>query len=438
MSVPDVAVLPAVPASALLPVAVAAFTLFAAGGCACVMDAISGASSRDPGEMATELSPEAKALLERCYADVDRARLVDYHCHIVGLGEGGSGCYVNPHMHSWRHPKDRLRYLAYLSAGKIRDEDRVESEYVARLTALGRGHGGRFVVLAFDEHFGPDGKVVPEKTEFHVPDTYARKVEAETPDLFVAAASVHPYRKDALEALERAAAAGTRVVKWLPNAMGIDPSDPRCVPFYDRMRDLGMILLSHGGEEKAVDAEEDQRLGNPLLLRTPLERGLRVICAHCAGLGTDVDLDDPARRRVNSWDLFLRMMDDRRWDGLLFGDISAATQSNRTPEPLRTLILREDLHGRLVNGSDYPLPAVNVVISTKKLVKLGMITRDERAALNEIYDFNPLVFDFALKRCLRVRGEDGRERRFAPSVFQEHPGLEVVSGVRLRSSGTQP
>lgn len=427
MTAPDVAAhaAAAVPGALLplVPIAAAAFALYAAGGCACVLDAIAGASSRAPGDMARDLSPAARALLERCYADVDRSRLVDYHCHIVGLGEGGSGCYVNPHMLSWRHPKDRVKFLAYKSAGQIEDESRAESEFVARLAALARGHGGRFVLLAFDEHFGPDGAVIPEKTEFHVPDAHARKVAAETPDLFVAAASVHPYRKDALEALDRAAAAGTRIVKWLPNAMGIDPSDPRCVPFYDRMKAHGMVLLSHGGEEKAVDAEEDQRLGNPLLLRTALERGLRVICAHCAGLGTDMDLDDPARPRVPSWDLFLRMMDEPRWRGLLFGDISAATQANRTPEPLRTLILREDLHDRLVNGSDYPLPAVNVVISTKRLVRLGMIPAEERAALNEIYDFNPIVFDYALKRCLRVRGEDGRERRFAPSMFVEHPAL---------------
>jgi hypothetical protein len=55
-----------------------------------------------------------------------------------------------------------------------------------------------------------------------------------------------------------------------------------------------------------------------------------------------------------------------------------------------------------------------------------MITHDERAALNEVYDFNPLVFDFALKRTLRVRDRSGREVGFAPSVFEEHPALPVA------------
>ena len=156
-----------------------------------------------------------------------------------------------------------------------------------------------------------------------------------------------------------------------------------------------------------------------------------MIVAHCAGLGEDEDLDDPSRRRVPSWQLFLRMMDDPRWAGLLFGDISAATQANRTPEPLRTLILREDLHARLVNGSDYPLPAVNVVVRTGKFRRLGWITRDEERALDEIYDFDPLVFDFALKRTLRVRGDDGREHRFAASVFEENPGIPVSRSLHV-------
>jgi predicted TIM-barrel fold metal-dependent hydrolase len=418
-----------VPTDLVAPLPAASGALLAAAailstcGCACVIDRIAGASSRRPEEMEAGLSPAAQALVDRAYADVSPDRLLDYHVHLVGLGEDGSGCCVNAKMLTWTHPLDRVKFLAYRSAGRIEDEEHAESQYVARLTDLARHHRGRFLVLAFDRHYDADGRDVPEKTEFHVPNDYAIKVAVEQPDLFVAACSVHPYRKDAVAELERCAARGVRIVKWLPNAMGIDPSDSKCRPFYEKMRALGMVLLSHGGEEKAVEAEEDQRLGNPLLLRVALEAGVKVIVAHCAGLGDDVDLDDPARPRVPSWRLFLRMMDDPRWQGLLFGDISAATQANRIPEPLVTLIRRSDLHGRLVNGSDYPLPAVNVVIRTSKLVSLGLLTEDERTALNELYDVDPLVFDYVLKRTLCVRDADGTEHRFAASVFEENPAL---------------
>jgi predicted TIM-barrel fold metal-dependent hydrolase len=392
-------------------------------GCASLADLVGGASSGDPATMSSTLSPAARQLLERAYADVEPRKLLDYHVHLLGMGEGGSGCYVNERMLSWAHPMQRARFLVYRSAARITDEQRAESQYLERLDALARPHGGRLLLLAFDERHDAEGREERAKTEFHVPDDYAMAVAARDPGRFVAACSIHPRRPDAIARLERCAARGVRIVKWLPNAMGIDPADERNRPFYERMRSLDMILLSHGGKEAAVYADESQQLGNPSRLRVPLDVGVKVIVAHFASLGEDADLEDPARRSKPSWQVLLDMMEEPRWRKLLFADISAATQANRTPEPLATLLRREDLHTRLVNGSDYPLPAVNILIRTSSLVAQGFITADERAALNEIYKFNPLVFDYALKRALRVRDAEGREHRFSPRIFEQHPEL---------------
>jgi len=181
-------------------------------------------------------------------------------------------------------------------------------------------------------------------------------------------------------------------------------------------------LLSHGGEEKAVEAEEDQKLGNPLLLRRALDHGVRVIVAHCAGLGTNEDLDDPSRKQVDNFDLFMRLMDDKRYQGLVFGETSAMTQFNRAGRPLRTILEREDLHERLVNGSDYPLPAVNMLIRMAPLVRRGYINAEEGESLKEIYNYNPLLFDFTLKRSLK---HPETSRRLPASVFLENPALGV-------------
>jgi hypothetical protein len=181
-----------------------------------------------------------------------------------------------------------------------------------------------------------------------------------------------------------------------------------------------LLLLSHGGEEKAIETEEDQKLGNPLLLRRALDHGVKVIIAHCAGLGDNEDLDDPERKRVPNFDLFLRLMDQKRYQGLLFADISAMTQFNRAGKPLLTILQRDALHERLVNGSDYPLPAINILIRTGTLVKRGYITAEERAGLNEIYDYNPLLFDFVLKRTLKTP-ENGKH--LPPMIFMTNPGL---------------
>jgi mannonate dehydratase len=123
-----------------------------------------------------------------------------------------------------------------------------------------------------------------------------------------------------------------------------------------------------------------------------------------------------------NFDLLLRLMDDDRYRANLFADISAMTQWNRIGKPLTTVIRRADLHPRLMNGSDYPLPAVNVVISTRALMRAGYITADERAALNEIYHYNPLLFDFVLKRTMRAPGTG---ERLPASVFMAHAAVGV-------------
>ena len=96
-------------------------------------------------------------------------------------------------------------------------------------------------------------------------------------------------------------------------------------------------------------------------------------------------------------------------------------QFNRMPKPLLTVLKRQDLHPRLVNGSDYPLPAINWLIRTRSMARAGFITAEERAALNEIYDYNPLLFDFVLKRTLR---HPETRQKLSAEIFMANPGLE--------------
>lgn len=390
----------------------------------CLIHRIGGAFTKKPEQLKDQLSAKAGDLMKRALDDIDPARLVDHHTHVAGVGTGETHAFVNPKMRSWAHPFHHLKFKVYLSAAGVDHEEHADQEFIARLVSLARHSqmGARHRLLAFDKHYNRDGTVNLEKTEFYVPNDYVFALAEQYPDLFLPNASVNPYRPDALEELENCAHRGARVVKWLPNAMGIDPSDPRCDDFYRKMKELDLILLSHGGEEKAVEAEEDQKLGNPLLLRRALDHGVKVIVAHCAGLGMNEDLDLAARPLVSNFELFVRLMDEKRYEGLVFGEISAMTQFNRLGTPLNTIIEREDLHERLVNGSDYPLPAINVLVRTRSLVRNGYIDVDERELLNEIYDFNPLLFDFVLKRTLRL---PGTTRRLPASVFMTNAQLGV-------------
>ena len=67
-----------------------------------------------------------------------------------------------------------------------------------------------------------------------------------------------------------------------------------------------------------------------------------------------------------------------------------------------------------MNGSDYPLPAINILYKTSQLSDLGFITEKEEELLNEIYSYNPILFDFVLKRTMR---SPSTGKRLRPEAF---------------------
>jgi uncharacterized protein len=395
--------------------------LFVLSGC--LIDEMGGAFTHEPEEFSVKASQGAKALVAKAFEGIEAQRLVDYHTHIVGLGTGNNGTFVNPEMRSWRHPVKHFKFNIYLSASGIRNVANADAEYVGRLVRLIRSmeRHGKYRILAFDRYYNPDGTMNPGKTEFYVPNEYVFKLCQDYPDLFLPVISVNPYRKDALLELRKWAEKGVRYIKWLPNAMGINPADPRIDPFYAEMKSHDMILLTHTGEEQAVEAEADQQWGNPQLLRKPLSHGIRVIMSHCASLGDCVDLDSPKREKRSCFSLFLRMMDEKQYEGLLFGEISAQFQFNRLSVPISTILKRHEMHHRLVNGSDYPMPGVNVLLRTRDLVQDGFISSEERSLLNEIYGYNPLLFDFVLKRTVHLPNSD---QKLSNCIFTPNPKLQ--------------
>ena len=382
-----------------------------------LFDKIGGASSKNPEDFYKKASPEAIELVKRSYTGLDASKLRDYHTHIVGIEENKTGAFINPKMRSPLHIKEYIRFKIYLTALKVKNLNNADAEAVERLTSLIRNvetHGKHYL-LALDKYYNPDGSLNLKKTEFYVPNEYIYKLAKENPDVFIPTISIHPYRKDALEELDKWGKLGIRLIKWLPNSQGIDPSNPQIEAYYKKMIQYKMTLLTHAGEEKAVDAEEDQKYGNPLLLRYPLSLGVKVIIAHCASLGTNIDLESPEKKVVDNFDLFMRLMDDPKYKANLFADISAVIQFNRDKKVLETLLTRQDLHSRLVQGSDYPLPAVNIVIRLGRLVEFGFITPEEQKILQEIYDYNPLLFEFTVKRSIRWK-----EKKFSDSIFMEN------------------
>lgn len=363
----------------------------------------------------------AHDIVRTAWTGISPSRMWDCHVHLVGTGDSGSGIWLNPDMRSPLAPIQFAQRMFFLNAGCAhRDPERVDQSYVERMHNLvdGLAPGTKLVLLAFDHTYGEDARKDLHRSAFHTPNEYAAAMAARHPNYFEWMASIHPYRDDCVEALERAARAGARGVKWLPPAMGIDPSSPRCDRFYRAAAKLDLPLLSHAGLERAVHGAHIPDFGNPLHLRRALDHGVRVVVAHCATMGTDRDLDRGADGPlVPSFELFARLMDDTRYEGRIFGDLSAVTQVNRAGPFLRQILLREAWHGRLLNGSDYPLPGIMPLFSVERLADQGFVARGSVPVLQRLREHNPLLFDFVLKRELRADGHRLDERVFHTRDF---------------------
>lgn len=268
--------------------------------------------------------------------------ILDMHVHTAGLGLKGSGIYVNPEL------KENYRYSIFMKAFGVTEEQLRDQGDVIVLDRLAKGlreskYVSSAIVLAMDGYY-VGGELSKESTQFYIPNDFLIRELAQFPELEFGA-SVNPNRKDALEELDRVAAAGTRIIKWIPSIMGIDPADQSLLPFYERMKSHGLVLLSHTGNERSFPNADDE-LADPLNLRFPLRLGLTVIAAHVATTGENDGQDNVTRLRG--------MMSEYP---NLYADVSSLTQVNKIsylgrildPDPENPFI------GRLVYGSDMPL-----------------------------------------------------------------------------------
>jgi uncharacterized protein len=311
--------------------------------------------------------------------------IIDIHCHTAGIGAGGSGCFVSPALQrSWK-------YRIYLRAfGVTEKELRAEGDALVmrRLSEslVGSRRVAAAVVLAMDGVIGADGELDREKTEIYIPNEFVAAETRRYPNLLFGA-SINPYRRDAVRRLERAAADGAVLVKWLPSIQHIDPADERLIPFYRKLKELGLPLLTHTGKESSFTWTRDE-LGDPERLRLPLSLGVTVIAAHAASNGRN--------QGEANHDRFLRLT--REYPNL-YADISALTQINRLGH-LPRLLQHRELHGRLLYGTDMPLLNTGIVSHYAFALRLS-----PRRILTIARISNPWDRDVALKEALGVSDE---------------------------------
>jgi len=311
--------------------------------------------------------------------------IIDIHCHTAGIGAGSSGCFVSSAM------RRNVRFNFFLKTFGVSEPELLQHGDGLVLERLSKRLGesrqvSAAVVLAMDGVVDAQGRLDEAATEIHIPNEFLGRECRKYPNLLFGA-SINPGRGDALERLDRAAEEGAVLLKWLPSVQHIDPADARLTPFYRRLSELRLPLLTHTGNEESF-TRVDNSLADPLRLRRALDEGVTVIAAHCASNGKN-DGQSNLERLLSLFGQYPN----------LHADISALTQANRLGH-LTGVLHHAGIHDRLLYGSDMPI--INSAITSPwwhaYRIPLPQVRRI--AAIK-----NPWDRDVELKRALGVTEE---------------------------------
>jgi len=330
---------------------------------------------------------------------------IDCHVHVVGNGAGGSGCWYRPRGVTRYGAPLMLRNVGLAPSALTGDLERL---YAEQMLAFVRASSlDAAVLLAQDEPHREDGTVIEGAGSFYVPNDYVLGLARAHPE-FLAAVSIHPARRDALDELERCLAGGAVMLKCLPNCQNIDWNLPCYTRFLERMAAGGLLLLAHTGSERTLPVL-DARLASPRVLTRALEIGVTCIAAHC---GTGLMALDP-----DYFDEFVAMT--RRYPRL-YGDNSALACCNfrARPSAMRRLVQDEELRARILHGSDVPVP-----VTAMLLWALGIVpwrTWRETKAIP-----NPIERDARIKRAMGF--DEGAFTRLA-GLLRTKPGAAAQAG----------
>ena len=305
--------------------------------------------------------------------------IIDVHVHLLGMNPE-NGCYVSPDLST-----GMIYHLFTWASGLAGvDRDSLDEAYRDQLIVwAGDSDLDGIGVLAFDAVYDELGHFDHDRTSYYVSNDYCFDVCGYSDELFPIA-SVNPMRRDAREELERVSERGAVGLKLLPNSQGIDPSDRRFEPFWRRVAELDLPLISHTSFEHTVPAL-DQSYGEPEKLRPVLEQGVDVIAAHCAGSG----VAHPFEEDFDTWLAMIHEYPN------LWGDISAMASVSRFPY-IHRVLANAEARNRVVLGSDFPVPVSPMVFSPQ----LGWSRARELTKID-----NPLQQNLEVFRALGVGDE---------------------------------
>lgn len=305
-----------------------------------------------------------------------RAGTLDIHVHLLGVGDGGSRCRMDPAITDTTPFRTLKQLLGIPQKGETLDAgyERVLVQHVTASTLA------KAAILGQDAVYDGRGAVDWPQTSFFVPNDYVFDVVSRHPETMIACPSINPDRADALNELNRCQQKGARLFKIHPPTQGVDVALPKHKKFFRLASDLKLTVLVHTGHEHSAPVI-DKTLAGPNKLRLALDEGCTVVACH-SGTGWQTDSPDQLPQ-------FLELLP--KYPNL-YGDTAVLGTPGRVRDFDR--LLKDPLAiERLLHGSDFPFP----------VMPEAFVNQIGPAAVKRIGgELNWLTKDLELKEALNV------------------------------------
>lgn len=290
-------------------------------------------------------------------------KIIDNHVHVAGRGdvyqydlywsklfEKGIGFQALKILKGWTFKKVGDNLMINTLIKQVNEANNVD----------------RVVVLAFDNVYDVSGKCwgpydVAEdqvRSTLFVSNSFVDGLSLQHPKILLGI-SVHPYRDDALEELEKYRDKAV-LCKLMPSAHWINLDNPvaheKLEKYFKKLANLKLPLLLHTGVETSIPSSDKEkrydRYNNPKYITMALDLGVTVILAHCGCSYFDLLEDNFVKEAL---ELFARLGTDKpEWK--LYADISALFSPFRRRDIVETIFQKVPV-SRLIYGSDFPNPA---------------------------------------------------------------------------------
>ncbi len=309
--------------------------------------------------------------------------LIDFHVHLAGNGCCQSGIILGKKF------EKRPTFLLLKKIQKITAEQMltdIDLLWIKRIANFIENSPSltKAVPLCLDSVYSEEGIELINAIQMYIPNTWGHKVAKMFPKSLLFGASIHPYRKDALNELESCKNNNAFLIKWLPSMMGIDPESQLCTSFYEALKAYKIPLLSHTDTEHTFGLPEKKwAIYNHVeKLKKPLEAGVVVIAAHA---GTP-----------SQWEIALALA--KKYENFYL-DTSGLFNPTRARSAVKLFANAHNtiLKERLLFATDWPVPAIPLLL----IDRLGLKAYKDVQKIS-----NPFEKDLKIKEYLGFMPHD--------------------------------